>query len=458
MARIKAPLPKEYLEEPYRTMEEPLSRLVLAQQMTALYKGLEHGTVSVLNGRWGSGKSTFARKLVHHLDAEGLAVTYFDAFAQDYVDSPFLALSTHLVREIEQRGNSAKPSSKKIKDASKGVSKRLVGISAKTLVKAVTLGIIGSSEIDEIIAVAGDIGDASGALAEQASDYAFDHVLESESEFERFRSSLGGLSDALGARAEDGSGQKTVFIIDELDRCRPDFALGILEVIKHLFDNDRVHFILVTNIDYLIASVNSKYGLGDNSKEYLNKFYDFIVFFEQRSSGTYDHAASTLVERRLCQILEGQNVGGVSDLTESLQEFVRAFDFTLREASSLATNAALSFLAYNNRSFRPSTLIACLALYRSRFPEIYQEIKKGTYTSSQLLSVFESVTFDNEFFEGKVRDILHFYSAKDDEIDRNADAYRGFSGMTARYNFHSYRAVLPILANSVMDNFGTLDG
>ena len=425
--------------------------------MTALYKNLDHGTVSVLNGRWGSGKSTFARKLVHHLEGEGLAVTYFDAFAQDFVESPFLALSAHLVREIDKRGNAAIPSGQEFKQASKSVSKKLLGVSAKMLIKAVTLGVISSSEIEELSSVAGDIGEASGVLAEQASDYAFDQVLETESAFEDFRNSLDGLADALGDQQNENTGQKTVFIIDELDRCRPDFALGILEVIKHLFDNEKVHFILVTNIDYLIASVESKYGLGDKSQEYLDKFYDFVIFFEQKSDGNHLHAASILVERKLDAILDGHNGRDLYDLKESLKVFVRAFDLSLREASSLATNAALSFLAYNERNFRQSTLIACLALFRSRFPSIYQDIKKGTYTTAQLLSAFEGTHFDDHFHDERLRDLLEFYSAEDGAINRNDEKYHGFSGVTARYNFRDYRSVLTSLANHVMDNFGTLD-
>uniref|UniRef100_UPI003CFDE25F KAP family P-loop NTPase fold protein n=1 Tax=Altererythrobacter sp. TaxID=1872480 RepID=UPI003CFDE25F len=359
MAKLKASLSKEYLSKPYESHEEPLSRLELANQLTSLYANLEHGTVAVLNGRWGSGKSTFSKKLVHHLDASGISTTYFDAFAKDFSDSPFLALSAHVVDEIKKRGNQTLPSAREIKEKSKKVSKKLASTSAKVLVKAVTLGLIGASEIDALSEVASDIGDATGGVAEEVSLNVFDEYLEAESDFEQFRSSLNGLAEALGSsdtvirEGDSGLQSKTVFIIDELDRCRPDFALGILEVIKHLFDNENVHFLLVTNIDYLVASVNSRYGMGNSSSEYLEKFYDFVIFFEEKPWDRSRHAAAALVDQRLTKLLEGRNDRAVYDLIESLQLFARGFDLSLRQASALATNAALAFLADNDRTFRP---------------------------------------------------------------------------------------------------------
>jgi len=32
------------------------------------------------------------------------------------------------------------------------------------------------------------------------------------------------------------SQSKVIIIVDELDRCRPDYAIRVLEIIKHLFD------------------------------------------------------------------------------------------------------------------------------------------------------------------------------------------------------------------------------
>lgn len=450
MTRLKASLDEDYLNSPYKSKQEPLSRYDLANRLTNLFKNLDHGTVSILNGRWGSGKSTFAKKFVHHLRADGISVTYFDAFANDYTDNPFLALSAHIFREIDERGTGKLKTSKSFREKSGKVANKLGVVSAKVLVKAATLGVLTNADLEELSTVADDVAEASGEVAETAIE-AFSKI---EDEVAAFRESLDGLAEALAVESGgDGEG-KTVVIIDELDRCRPDFALGILETIKHMFDRRSVHFILVTNIDYLVASVHAEYGLGKASSEYLEKFYDFIVFFEQEAAYSDDHRSAQLVRARLEALLPERRNQEFHDLQSYLADFARTFDLSLRQASALATNAALAFLSYRENSFRPAMFIALLALYRSRYPAIYQSIKRRTYTMQEMLSVFEGVTIRNERTTDRIKDAIAFFSAEDHEIDRDDDRFSGWRDTGWRYNFGEWRDVFPFLVNEVLDSFG----
>lgn len=63
-----------------------------------------------------------------------------------------------------------------------------------------------------------------------------------------------------------------VIVIDELDRCRPDYALAVLEVIKHFFAVPKVHFILGINGEALESSVRARYGVDVDAESYLRKF------------------------------------------------------------------------------------------------------------------------------------------------------------------------------------------
>ncbi|MGW6163835.1 KAP family P-loop NTPase fold protein, partial [Bacillus altitudinis] len=65
------------------------------------------------------------------------------------------------------------------------------------------------------------------------------------------------------------------FIIDELDRCRPDYAIQTLERIKHHFDVPGIIFIVATDHGNLPAAVQTVYGAHVNGEEYLRKFFDF---------------------------------------------------------------------------------------------------------------------------------------------------------------------------------------
>ena len=81
------------------------------------------------------------------------------------------------------------------------------------------------------------------------------------------------LNEALVEQAE-----KLVIFIDELDRCRPSYALEMLERIKHYFDDDRIIFIVSVNKEQLIHTISNYYGNGFDSTGYLNKFFDINVY------------------------------------------------------------------------------------------------------------------------------------------------------------------------------------
>ena len=63
--------------------------------------------------------------------------------------------------------------------------------------------------------------------------------------------------------------------IDELDRCRPTYAISLLEGVKHLFNAKGVCFVFSTNLAQLSESVKAVYGPGFNGHMYLKRFFDF---------------------------------------------------------------------------------------------------------------------------------------------------------------------------------------
>lgn len=71
---------------------------------------------------------------------------------------------------------------------------------------------------------------------------------------------------------------KLVIFIDELDRCRPNFAIEMLERIKHYFDDDRIIIVASVNRGQLIHSISRCYGQNFDSTGYLDKFFDRNVY------------------------------------------------------------------------------------------------------------------------------------------------------------------------------------
>ena len=69
-------------------------------------------------------------------------------------------------------------------------------------------------------------------------------------------------------------GKRMVVFIDELDRCKPTFAVELLERIKHYFDNNQIVFVISINKHELIQTIRKYYGDSFNANRYLNKFFD----------------------------------------------------------------------------------------------------------------------------------------------------------------------------------------
>lgn len=72
-------------------------------------------------------------------------------------------------------------------------------------------------------------------------------------------------------------GNRLVVFIDELDRCRPSYAVQMLERIKHYFANDRITFVFSVNIEELQHTVKRYYGNEFDACRYLDRFFDYRI-------------------------------------------------------------------------------------------------------------------------------------------------------------------------------------
>lgn len=87
---------------------------------------------------------------------------------------------------------------------------------------------------------------------------------------------------------EIGSDKPIVFIVDELDRCNPHFAVKTLERIKHLFNLPGILFVLSIDKNQLCNSIRGYFGSEQfNAEEYLQRFVDFEYQLPQPSIKEY---------------------------------------------------------------------------------------------------------------------------------------------------------------------------
>src|SRR5690606_22631130 len=98
---------------------------------------------------------------------------------------------------------------------------------------------------------------------------------------ELFRVKLGRVVEQLHI----STGALMFVLVDELDRCRPSYAVALLERVKHLFDAPRVVFVFATDSGQLRHSISGAYGPGFDGFGYLGRFFDRTYKFPQPNIG-----------------------------------------------------------------------------------------------------------------------------------------------------------------------------
>ena len=88
---------------------------------------------------------------------------------------------------------------------------------------------------------------------------------------------------------------RVIFLVDELDRCRPDYAITYLETIKHIFDVQGAVFILAADRQQLENSAKTAFGPNLDFEEYYRKFIHREITLPKISEAGYKRIASKYV-------------------------------------------------------------------------------------------------------------------------------------------------------------------
>jgi KAP family P-loop domain len=240
---------------------DALERKPLVEFLGSLIGRLAGPFVLALDSPWGTGKTTIVKMLQAKLAMDQFQCVYFNAWKVDYATDPLVALVSALddIHLTDDDAESAfRGHLKTAKKITSVVAKRAVVAG----VKAATLGILDIEEDLEKMAA-----DTAGEVAGNLVD-----VFQNEKQaLEKFRVEV---EKAIKQLKAAGKKETLVFFIDELDRCRPTFAIEMLERIKHLFDVPNIVFVLSVDKSQLEASTAAVYGEKINAPEYLRRFID----------------------------------------------------------------------------------------------------------------------------------------------------------------------------------------
>ncbi|ENQ8704316.1 AAA family ATPase [Vibrio harveyi] len=241
----------------FETQDE-FNRAPIADNIIKLLQSDVSISPLLIEGGWGTGKTHFCKKLVQRFQSlDSHSVIYIDAYKADHANEPLLTLLAEILKLVPESERDSKINS--ILPA--------LRFGAQTILKAGVSHILRQDAEELSKEVQGIISESANyAIDESVSALLKDHI--------KAESSLKELQNVLSGIAEE---KPIVIFIDELDRCKPNFAINMLEVIKHTFNIKNVQFALVTNLMQLEASIKHSYGNGIESAKYLDKFISFRV-------------------------------------------------------------------------------------------------------------------------------------------------------------------------------------
>lgn len=225
-----------------------------------------------LNSGWGTGKTYFLKRLKYDLEKHH-PVIYIDAWKSDHSDDPFMTVISAIITTL--RGLTDKPETSVL---SKGMENgwSLLKAMGPLLVGAAAKKYLGK-DINEITSLLEpDSSDISKDVGDAAANMAKFLISSHEKKSASIKALKNDITGWIGAVSGQGSldGKPTVVIIDELDRCRPSYAVEMLETVKHIFDIPGVFFVIATDTEQLQHAIKVVYGNGFDAQTYLTRFFD----------------------------------------------------------------------------------------------------------------------------------------------------------------------------------------
>jgi len=231
----------------------------------------EGAYVIAIDSPWGTGKTRFAKMLRNYLEDRkkemrddslpgenaSLNAIYYNSWETDFSDDALLPLVHSILESPEMELKRFDTEGKKTLRKFKKVAIDVAKIAGYTILHNVC---------GETVTQMAKAAEAAASETEK------DPIIKYKERLDLLKNFRSILQDVITQTRQ----KKLVIIIDELDRCRPTFAIQTLELVKHLFAVKGLNFIFALDIKQLSCSVKTIYGQEMDATGYLCRFFDYI--------------------------------------------------------------------------------------------------------------------------------------------------------------------------------------
>ena len=387
------------IEDPFA--ECKLMRKPYAKILTDIVSTYADGFVLAINNEWGTGKTTFVKMWQQHLKNEGFQTIYFNAWENDLDDNPMVAIMSELKALVQTENQEFFD---KIIKKGAIIGKKVLPIVIKSLLKKYTG--IKTDEISEALA-----DGTSEILSSEIDEYINrkQTVSEFKTELEEFV-------------RKTGNEKPLIFFVDELDRCRPDYAVEVLEHVKHFFSVPGVVFVLSIDKKHLESAVKGVYGSEQiDSNEYLRRFIDLeysipppqIKVFNEYLYEYYDFRFFFSSEERRKHSAFRDDKEFLLEIADVLFTKTNA---TLRQQERVFALTRLILCSFKSNQHIFPSLLFVLVYLKTMQNDIFQKIERNEFTLQELSNTFSEMVYSER---EEISDdmllytealLLHFYN------------------------------------------------
>lgn len=395
-----------------------LGRSDSAFALTQLICTTDEPLVLSINASWGEGKTTFLSMWRQILVNKGVNTLYFNAWENDFSEDAFVSLIGELELGIEQLSPQLPDKSIEQLSKVKKIAAALIRRSIPTAVKLATAGLVDLDDLSE---------ETLANFSEKLADEQVKRYEDSKKSVVVFKQALSGLAASLSTQENP---LPLVILIDELDRCRPPYAIKILEAVKHFFSVPNVVFVLAIDRKQLGYSISSMYGAGMDVSGYLRRFIDIDYNLPRAQMGVFSKAQ--FAHFGLVELLKKRKARDsqyeLDNLDNVFAEMFEVLDCSLREQERSFALLNLAFRTTPENHLIHPILLGALIVLKIKNHALYQSFVKREKNYKEVLDYIRTLQTGREFLNGHHGTVLEAYlsiaSSRRSEVNEILQTYR----------------------------------
>lgn len=335
-----------------------------------------HSFVLGINGVWGSGKTTFINMWEAKLKLKGFCTLRFNAWEHDHSEDPFASVFSEFRSLADVGEGESKNGLANLYKSAKSKAVPILAKAATGIIKHATLGALDLNA---------DAEAAFGELAEASAKYALEKAESDKKSIKAFRDELAQFVGKAGT-----SEKPIVYFIDELDRCRPTYAVSVLERVKHLLNVPGVFFVFAWDRNQLNETIKHVYGRQTDSGGYLLRFVDLEFNLAMTNHRYFCDTLMNRFElreylnRERSSILANSIVDAFSKIAENLR-------LSIREQEKAFTALSVIIRTGFQMDARVLEPLIILIMLRINKPKIYQTICGLPKNSSEAVNILRKL-------------------------------------------------------------------